>query len=56
MASLKGTRTEKNLLTAFCGETQARTLWNTLTIRCHQAAFSGTASPSETLPTAAPLR
>ena len=24
MASLKGTRTEKNLLTAFCGESQAR--------------------------------
>ena len=33
MASIKGTRTEKNLLASFAGESQARTRYTFLRIR-----------------------
>jgi rubrerythrin len=39
MASLKGTRTEKNLLTAFAGESQARNRYNYFASKARKEGF-----------------
>ncbi len=39
MASIKGTRTEKNILTAFCGESQARNRYTYFTKQARKEGF-----------------
>ena len=39
MASLKGTKTEKNILTAFCGESQARNRYTYFTSQAKKEGF-----------------
>ncbi len=39
MASLKGTKTEKNILTAFCGESQARNRYTYFSAQARKEGF-----------------